>query len=256
MAPPTLRKFIEGGDAVIDASRQTLDWAIKNGVDKFPDEQPLSYDLNDVKLKAPILGSTKVTCMGGVFMSHLEVAGVDPHVFPIPFYKMSQVVVGPDEWVVIPKHHPEPVVGGTELTVVIGKAGRSFSEDEANDHIWGYTVFNDLTLRGAPNPIHKVFDTSAPVGPWIVPKDQVPYPQNMELILRLNGEKVQHGNTKDMLASIAAMVAEVSKWVTLEPGDIVATGDLGSNDFVRPGDLMEAEVPGVGVLRNPVKLED
>ncbi len=189
-------------------------------------------------------------------MSHLEIARTEPHEFPIPFYKMSQVVVGPDEWVVIPKHHPEPVVGGTELTVVIGKAGRSIPVDDVEEHIWGYTVFNDVTLRGEPNPVHKVFETSAPTGPWIVPKDQVADPQNLALILRINGVQVQIGNTRDMLASIPAMVAEVSKWVTLNPGDIVATGDLGSNDFLGPGDVMEAEVEGIGVLRNPVRMEE
>ena len=103
---------------------------------------------------------------------------------------MSQVVVGPDEWVIIPKHHQEPVVGGSELTVVFGKTGRSLSEGHAEEYIWGYTILNDVTLRGRPGPTHKVFESSAPVGPWIVPKDQVADPHGLSLTLRINGEQV------------------------------------------------------------------
>ena len=194
--------------------------------------------------------------MGGTFISHMVIAQREPHDFPVPFYKMSQVVVGPEEWVVIPKHHPEPVIGGTELTVVIGKRGRSIPETQTEAYIWGYTILNDVTLRGQLSPIHKVFDTSAPTGPWIVPRDQVRDPQNLRLTFRINGRQVQDGNTSNMIASIPAMVAEVSKWVTLNPGDIIATGDVGATEFLKPGDIMEAEVEGIGVLRNPIKLEE
>ena len=101
-----------------------------------------------------------------------------------------------------------------------------------------------------------MFDTSAPVGPWIVPKDQIADPQDLKLSFRLNGKQVQDGSTRDMRFSIPYMVAEVSKWHTLSPGDIIATADLGATEPVKPGDIMEAEVEGIGVLRNPVKLEE
>ena len=81
-------------------------------------------------------------------------------------------------------------------------------------------------------------------------------PQNLRLTFRINGRQVQDGNTSNMIASIPAMVAEVSKWVTLNPGDIIATGDVGATEFLKPGDIMEAEVEGIGVLRNPIKLEE
>jgi len=185
------------------------------------------------------------------------IGGVEPHPKPTPFYKLTQVVVGPEDWVVMPKnHYPEPVVYGTELTVVIGKRGRSFSEEQADDHIWGYTILNDMTMRGAYNTVAKVFDTSAPVGPWIVPKDQVPDPHNVSLLFRINGRQVQEGTTRDLRFSIPSMVAECSKWLTLEPGDIMATGDVGATVPLEPGDIMEAEVEGIGILRNPAKLEE
>lgn len=250
LVPDDLGQFISGGDAALSAAREAVDWAEAQG------DEGLFLATSAVRLKAPILPSTKVACMGGVFPTHLQIAGVEPHVFPVPFYKMSQVVVGPDEWVIIPKHHQEPVVGGAELAVVIGKAGRSIPVDAVEEHIWGYTVLNDVTLRGEPNPIHKVFETSAPIGPWLVPKGHMPNPHNARLMLRINGVLVQDGNTRDMLATIPEMVSEVSKWLALGPGDIIATGDLGAMDTISPGDVMEAEVEGVGVLRNPIKLEE
>jgi 2-keto-4-pentenoate hydratase/2-oxohepta-3-ene-1,7-dioic acid hydratase in catechol pathway len=256
MVPQDLGGILGGGDRVLADTRHALEWVLDNDSQEGPSGEPLSYALKDIKLKAPILPTTKVICMGGVFPTHLQIAGVDPHEFPMEFYKMSQVVVGPDEWVIIPKSHQTPVVGGSELTAVFGKTGRSFSEDQADDHIWGYTVLNDVTLRGIPTPTHKIFESSAPVGPWIVPKDQIADPQNLKLIMRINGEQVQEGSTSSMLASIHAMAAHCSKWMTLIPGDILATGDLGSTDPIKPGDIMEVEVEGVGVLRNPVKLED
>ena len=208
-------------------------------------------------LKAPITPSTKVICMGRVFMSHVVIGGLEPHPKPTPFYKLTQVVVGPDEWVVLPKHHyPDPVVYGTELTVVIGKSGRSIPQDRVEEHIWGYTVLNDVTMRGVHNTMAKAFDTSAPVGPWIVPRDQLLDPHAVRLSLRLNGKEVQSGNTKDLRFTIEHMVSESSKWLTLHPGDVISTGDVGATVPLSPGDVMEAEVEGVGVLRNPVRLEE
>ncbi|MEJ2362757.1 MAG: fumarylacetoacetate hydrolase family protein [Gammaproteobacteria bacterium] len=192
------------------------------------------------------------------YRSHADVGGKTPYDSPQWFIKMSQVVVGPEDWMVIPKHHhPDPVVYGTELTVVIGKQGKCIPEDQAEGHIWGYTILNDVTLRGRVKESNrKIFDTAAPVGPWIVPKDQIADPHNLRLSFRINGKQVQDGATSSLLFTIPAIVAEVSKWFTLEPGDIIATGDIGATEPLKPGDIMEAEIESIGILRNPVKLED
>ena len=252
-----LADFLAGGSAALAAARQALAGVLQAGSTEGPSGETLAYPLESVSLRAPIVPSTKVICMGRTFESHVVIGGLEPHPKPTPFYKLTQVVVGPDEYVVLPKHHyPEPVVYGTELTVVIGKEGRSISEDRAAEHIWGYTVLNDVTMRGAYQTVAKSFDTSAPVGPWIVPQDQIGDPHNLQLTFRLNGEQVQAGSTRDLRFTVPAMVAESSKWVTLRPGDIIATGDVGATVPLRPGDLMEAEVEGIGVLRNPVRLEE
>jgi 2-keto-4-pentenoate hydratase/2-oxohepta-3-ene-1,7-dioic acid hydratase in catechol pathway len=252
-----LADFLAGGSAALAAARQALARVLQAGSTEGPSGETLAYPLESVSLRAPIVPSTKVICMGRTFESHVVIGGLEPHPKPTPFYKLTQVVVGPDEYVVLPKHHyPEPVVYGTELTVVIGKEGRSISEDRAAEHIWGYTVLNDVTMRGAYQTVAKSFDTSAPVGPWIVPQDQIGDPHNLQLTFRLNGEQVQAGSTRDLRFTVPAMVAESSKWVTLRPGDIIATGDVGATVPLRPGDLMEAEVESIGVLRNPVRLEE
>jgi 2-keto-4-pentenoate hydratase/2-oxohepta-3-ene-1,7-dioic acid hydratase in catechol pathway len=252
-----LADFLAGGSAALAAARQALARVLQAGSTEGPSGETLAYPLESVSLRAPIVPSTKVICMGRTFESHVVIGGLEPHPKPTPFYKLTQVVVGPDEYVVLPKHHyPEPVVYGTELTVVIGKEGRSISEDRAAEHIWGYTVLNDVTMRGAYQTVAKSFDTSAPVGPWIVPQDQIGDPHNLQLTFRLNGEQVQAGSTRDLRFTVPAMVAESSKWVTLQPGDIIATGDVGATVPLRPGDLMEAEVESIGVLRNPVRLEE
>jgi 2-keto-4-pentenoate hydratase/2-oxohepta-3-ene-1,7-dioic acid hydratase in catechol pathway len=252
-----LADFLAGGSAALAAARQALARVLQAGSTEGPSGETLAYPLESVSLRAPIAPSTKVICMGRTFESHVVIGGLEPHPKPTPFYKLTQVVVGPDEYVVLPKHHyPEPVVYGTELTVVIGKEGRSISEDRAAEHIWGYTVLNDVTMRGAYQTVAKSFDTSAPVGPWIVPQDQIGDPHNLQLLFRLNGEQVQAGSTRDLRFTVPAMVAESSKWVTLRPGDIIATGDVGATVPLRPGDLMEADVEGIGVLRNPVRLEE
>ena len=254
--PANLADFLGGGSAVLAAARQALAWVLQAGGTEGPAGEALSYPVKDVKLRAPIVPTTKVICMGRSFESHVVISGLTPHPKPTPFYKLTQVVVGPEDWVVLPKHYyPEPVVYGTELTVVIGEGGRSIPEAQAGGHIWGYTILNDLTMRDAYQTVAKVFDTSAPVGPWIVPQDEIGNPHDLKLSFRLNGQQVQEGSTRDLRFTIPAMVAEASKWLTLQPGDIISTGDVGATVALQPGDMMEAEVEGIGVLRNPVRLE-
>jgi 2-keto-4-pentenoate hydratase/2-oxohepta-3-ene-1,7-dioic acid hydratase in catechol pathway len=260
MVPPELEPFLTGGTRVLSAAREALSFVLEQGSQQAPGGEPLFHHLKDVKLRAPTLPSTTVICGALMYKSHADVGGKIPYPFPNWFTKTNRVVVGPDDWVLLPKHHPEPVVYGTELTVVIGKQGKCIAEDQAQDHVWGYTILNDMTLRGQKDrpdrPARKEFDTSAPVGPWIVPKDEIADPHNLRLSFRINDQQVQEGATSSLLWSISAIVAEVSRWITLNPGDIIATGDIGATQPLEPGDIMEAEVEGVGILRNPVRLEE
>lgn len=258
MVPPELGHFLSAGSQVLSAAREALAFVLEQDSQEAPAGESLFHSTKTVKLKAPILPSTKVICMALSYKSHADVGGKTPYDSPQWFIKMSQVVVGPEDWMVIPKHHhPAPVVYGTELTVVIGKQGKCIPEDQAEGHIWGYTILNDVTLRGRVKESNrKIFDTAAPVGPWIVPKDQIADPHNLNLSFRINGKQVQDGATSSLLFTIPAIVAEVSKWFTLEPGDIIATGDIGATEPLKPGDIMEAEIESIGILRNPVKLED
>ena len=259
LVPSELGDFLHGGDAAITAARQGVEWAIQHGEQSGPAGEPLFHSSKDVVLRAPILSSTKVICMGDTYQSHADIAGAVQATEPGLFFKMSQVVVGPDEWVIIPKnYHPQPMVYDTELTVVIGKTGMSIPEEQAEEYIWGYTILNDLTLRGVKDmgPRYKLFETSAPVGPWIVPKDQVEDRGSLKMAFRINGKQVQEGSTSKLLFTIPSMIAEVSKYHALRPGDIIATGGPGATDPLDVGDVMEAEIEGVGTLRNPIKLED
>ena len=257
MVPSQLGAFISGGSSVLSAARDALEFVLKEGGQEGPAGENLFHSAKNVRLRAPIIPASKVICLALSYKSHADGGGKTPYPSPEWFIKMSQVVVGPDEAVILPKHHPEPVVYGTELTVVIGKQGKCIPEDQAEDHVWGYTILNDVTLRGRIKEANrKVFDTCAPVGPWIVPKDQIADPQNLKLIFRVNGKLMQNGSTSSCLFTIPAIVAAVSKWHTLNPGDIIATGDVGATEPLKPGDIMEAEVEGIGVLRNFVRLED
>ncbi|MBI4540884.1 MAG: fumarylacetoacetate hydrolase family protein [Gemmatimonadetes bacterium] len=257
LVPPELGSFLAGSALVVSTARTALARALADGIDEAPGGEPLAFRLRDVRLRAPILPSSKVVGMALTFRSQAEADRMDPPKQPEYFPIMSQVVVGPDEPVILPRHHPAPVGYGTELCVVIGKRGRCIPEERVEEHIWGYTILNDVTLRDRPRGLnaHEVFETSKPTGPWIVPRDQVADIHNVSLRFRLNGETVQDGNTRDLLFPVSAMVAEVSKWLELIPGDLIATGDLGATRPLEPGDVMEAEAVGIGVLRNPVELE-
>jgi 2-keto-4-pentenoate hydratase/2-oxohepta-3-ene-1,7-dioic acid hydratase in catechol pathway len=142
-----------------------------------------------------------------------------------------------------------------EMVVVIGKQARKVSPKEALDHVFGVTAGNDVTERGYPfSPLQvlraKGSDTFAPLGPWIVPG--LLY-DDLRLTTRLNGEVVQSARTSKMIKKVAAIVSDLSQQFTLEPGDLIFTGTPGKTRAMKPGDVIEVELDGVGVLRNQVK---
>jgi len=230
--------------------------------------------LTEVRLLAPIVPKRNVFCVGWNYAEHFaEGKDFRPASAPqeIPehpalFSKNPFAIVGPDA----PVRHPAPISEQldyeVELAVVIGRQGRDVAERDALDHVFGYTIANDVSVRDVQRTWHggqwfkgKNFDTHLPLGPWIVTKDEIPDPQALRLTTRVNGVTKQDSNTKHMVFPVARIVAEVSTGLTLYPGDVIITGTpegvgMGRKppEWLRPGDVMELEVEHIGVLRNVI----
>jgi 2,4-didehydro-3-deoxy-L-rhamnonate hydrolase len=185
---------------------------------------------------------------------------------PYMFIKASSAVIGPWQTVVIPRETEKPD-WEVELGVVIGKSARRISVDEALDYIAGYTVVNDVSARDLTRrsdyPFKfdwfqgKSFDTFAPVGPWIVPSSVITDPHSLKLQLSVNDDLMQDGTTEELIFNIAEQISYLSDILTLEPGDLIATGTptgVGASRgiFLKSGDVMRASVQNIGVLENPV----
>ena len=161
-------------------------------------------------------------------------------------------------------HRASGLLRFADAIVVIGKAGKNISQEQAMEHVWGYTVINDISARDLQMRHQQFFkgkalDGSCPMGPWIITSDELTDPHNLVVRLRVNGEIKQESNTNDLIFNIPTLIHVLSQGMTLEPGDIIATGTPAGvgfartpQEFLRPGDLLETEVEGIGILRNPV----
>jgi 2-keto-4-pentenoate hydratase/2-oxohepta-3-ene-1,7-dioic acid hydratase in catechol pathway len=204
-----------------------------------------------------------VFCLGFNYRSHApELKRPVPEV-PVIFMKPSAAVVGPDENVVLPKV-AERVDYEVELAIVMGKGGRYIPKKEAYDRIFGYTILNDITARdiqrkdfslARPWLRSKGFDSFAPIGPFIVTRDELAGPQDLELKLIVNGEVKQKARTGEMLFDVPTIVEYISSFTTLEPGAIIATGTPENIGPLHDGEIMEAHIEKIGVLRNKVIAE-
>jgi 2-keto-4-pentenoate hydratase/2-oxohepta-3-ene-1,7-dioic acid hydratase in catechol pathway len=219
--------------------------AVRSGGEEFP--------LDGVRLLAPCV-PTKIVCVGRNYAAHAEEMGGDVPERPLLFFKPPSAVIGPEDEIVLPAgadvHHE------AELAVVIGVRCRDVAADRAGDVILGYTCANDVTDRTAQawekNWVRaKGFDTSAPLGPWIVPRDEIEEPFHVSL--KLNGEIRQDGWTSAMIFPIGRLIETISAIMTLEPGDVIATGTPAGVGVLAPGDVVEVVVDGVGTLRNVVR---
>jgi 2-keto-4-pentenoate hydratase/2-oxohepta-3-ene-1,7-dioic acid hydratase in catechol pathway len=222
------------------------------------------------KLLAPIV-PTDIFCIGLNYMAHYE-EGAKKRGMPLPdkptiFMKPSSTVINPYDEVWLPTiEHGEQLDWEAELTVIIGKVARNVKACDALDHVAGYTVGNDISLRhwqrnaGASQWVKgKSFDTFCPIGPVFVTSAAIPDPQQLRCITRVNGEVVQDFNTDDMIFSVAECIEWLSHNMTLLPGSIVMTGTgsgIGAGRsppiFLKEGDVLETEIPGIGTLRNGI----
>ncbi len=230
------------------------------------------HTLQEVKLHAPIPQPRKnVICMAVNYAEHArETAGARdrataPPTSPILFTKATTTINDPDAPFVIDPTVSTEIDWEVELGVIIGKGGKHISEADALSHIFGYTIINDITARDL-QARHKQFflgkslDGSCPIGPYIVTADEIADPQKLSLRLRVNGETKQDSNTSEMVFSIPTIIATLSAGMTLEAGDIIATGTPSGvgftrtpPEFLRPNDIVECEIDGLGILRTPIK---
>ncbi len=241
-----------------DASLEnSIEAALKGRIDAQP--------INEVSLLAPIPRPTKIIAIGLNYRDHAEETGQQLPETPILFSKPPTATIGHEANIIIPDGASQ-IDYEIELGVVIGKSGRNISVDTAFDYVGGYTVFNDVSARDYQFRDGqwfrgKSFDTFAPMGPCLTLPDQIQDPQDLQMQLRLNGKTRQNSSTANMVFSVAELIADISQVMTLEPGDVIATGTPSGVGFkvkpkpvfLKPGDVVEAEIDGIGILRNPVK---
>ena len=212
-----------------------------------------------------VSGIGKFMCIGLNYSDHAAETGASIPEHPILFMKATSAVIGPNDTVRIPRNSTK-CDWEVELGVVIGKAAKYVSESEALDYVAGYCVANDVSERHFQTGLTgqwtkgKSCDTFGPIGPWLVTRDEVPDPQNLDLTLDVSGTRRQTGNTSKMIFTVAQVIAHLSELFTLHPGDVIVTGTppgvgLGIKPepvFLKPGDVMELTIAGLGSQRQEV----
>lgn len=225
-----------------------------------------SFELSAVRLLAPVPRPPKFICVGLNYRDHAAESGMQVPTVPTIFNKFSNVVVGPGGTVVLPKVSSKPDYEA-EFAFVIGQGGRHIPAVRAFDHVLGYTIVNDVSARDFQTAttqwlMGKTFDTFGPMGPWIVTKDEIADPHALDISLEIGGETLQKSNTRELVFKIPELVEYISQVVTLEPGDVVATGTPAGVGFgrrpprwLKPGEEMIVRIQGIGELRNPCVAE-
>jgi len=256
-------------DTIIELDcRSTREWFERSGAVR---ETGARVPLADARLRAPIVPKKFFHTAGNFAAHHSELAAVNwshPVHKGIVFFQNVDAIIGPDDPIVYPEGLTNELDYELELAVIIGKSGKWFSPEEADEYIAGYMVFNDITARDIQRremqsgvfSFSKAIDTFCPIGPWIVTADEITDPHALAMELRVNGDVRQVGNTKELTIPLQHLVAFHSPQ-GYSAGDIITTGTISGvaavqpnpfDFYLRPGDVVEAEIEGVGLLRNRV----
>ena len=270
--PADMRGLFENGDRGLEAARQALEYAVKEGPGALgPLGEAVTFRRKEVRIKAPIAPKKFFHTAGNFREHHVEAekAGFSHPVLPwIVFFQNVDAIIGPDEAIVYPEHLTEELDYELELAVVLKKAGKHFSADRAGEYIGGYVIFNDVTARDIQRremksgvfSFCKAIDTFCPLGPHIVTADEIPNPNNLEMELRVNGKVRQKSHSSKMSVTVPEIISHYSP-MGYSAGDVLSTGTVSgvaafSGDpkslYLKPGDVVECEIEKIGVLRNPV----
>jgi 2-keto-4-pentenoate hydratase/2-oxohepta-3-ene-1,7-dioic acid hydratase in catechol pathway len=251
--PASLRDLLATGEEGLRRARE----ALSRGA--------VAYDPATAVLLAPIPNPRKIVCLGLNYRDHAVETGAPIPAEPILFSKYATAVIGPGASIVLPAVSDQ-VDYEAELVVVVGRGGKAIPRERAYDHVAGYTVGHDVSARdwqlhkpGKQWMAGKTFDTFAPIGPALVTADEVPDPHALGIRLRLNGQTMQDSSTSQLIFRVDEVIAYLSRIFTLEPGDLIFTGTPPGVGMARtppvwlkPGDVVEVEIDGLGTLRNPV----
>jgi 2-keto-4-pentenoate hydratase/2-oxohepta-3-ene-1,7-dioic acid hydratase in catechol pathway len=238
--------------------------AVLSGVPRILKQKGSSLPkITDVELGPPISEPDKIIGIGLNYRDHAEELNAPYPEVPVVFSKYRNSLVGTGGDIQMPEMSQQIDYEG-ELAVVIGRRARKIAESEALQYVGGYSIFNDVTardlqFRSSQWTMGKTLDSFAPMGPGLIPAEAIPNPQALEIVTRLNGEVVQQGHTENMIFSVGYLISYLSQTMTLEPGDIIATGTPAGVGFKRKpprflkaGDVIEVEIPPIGKIRNQV----
>ena len=223
-----------------------------------------TYSKSEVKLLAPVPRPGKIICIGLNYSNHAVESGMEIPKSPIIFSKFVTSVAASNDPILMPVGS-EQVDYEAELAVVIGRLAKNVRLDDALEYVFGYTNFNDVSARDMQFADGqwqrgKSCDTFAPFGEFIATTDEIPDPHDLRIQFRLNGESLQDSNTRELIFRVPELIEFISRTITLEPGDIIATGTPPGVGFarkppiyLRDGDVCEVEIDGLGILTNPVQ---
>lgn len=226
-----------------------------------------SKPLHAYRFLPPIANPPKIICLGYNYLDHAKEQGATPPEEPVIFMKPRTALIGDGDTIICPRFITQLDYEG-ELAFVIGERCKNVRQEDAMKHVLGYIVFNDISARDiqfkeSQWTRSKSFDTFAPCGPWLTTKDEVADPHNLRIITKVNGEVRQDSSTKNMALKIDRIIASLSRVMTLEKGDIIATGTpsgvavfMTNPKFLQQGDVVEIEIEGLGKIRNAVTFVD
>lgn len=243
-------EFLNSGDSALQAARSLFH---RSEAEEIP--------LSDAQLLAPVLKPGKILCVGLNYRDHAIESNMAIPDVPTIFLKLPNAVAGPDADIILPRNSTQPDYEA-ELAAVIGRGGKNIRAEDWEQHVLGYTILNDVSARDVQLAtsqwtLGKSFDTFAPMGPAIVTTDEIRDPHSLDIKLSIDGELLQHSNTKHLIFKFPQLIAHLSSVITLEPGDIISTGTpagvgLGRKPkrWLKPGEQIVIEIEHIGKLTN------